>query len=70
MDAELCPDGRESTTMAQLSKAARQMLEDSNCFDEVADDYVSVANSDIVILLTRTAVEDLNRQARERAELA
>lgn len=56
--------------MAQLSEAARKMLGDSNCFDEVADDYLSVANSDIVILLTRTAVRDLNRQARDRDEFA
>lgn len=54
--------------MANLSERAKQWLEDSNCFEEIADDMLSLANSGIQILLSRKAVEDLNRQAREAQE--
>ena len=52
--------------MATLSAKAKEMLDQSNCFDEIADDCLSVANSGILILLSTKAVADLNRQAREQ----
>ena len=54
--------------MATLSERAKQWLKDSNCFEEISDDMLSLANSDIQILLSKKAVEDLNRQAREAQE--
>lgn len=54
--------------MAKLSERAKQWLENSNCFEEVSDDMLSLANSGIQILLSKKAVEDLNRQAREAQE--
>lgn len=50
---------------AKLSAKAVEWLNASNCFDEVSDDYLSVANSNIVILLSNKAIADLNRQAKE-----
>jgi hypothetical protein len=52
--------------MATLSKAALSMLEDAGC-TEVADDYIMLFNSSVVVLLSHRAVSDLNRQARDRA---
>lgn len=52
--------------MAALSKAALSMLEDAGC-TEVADDYIMLFNSSVVVLLSHRAVSDLNRQARDRA---
>ncbi len=54
--------------MAKLSELARQWLEASNCFEEVSDDMLTVADSGIQILLSSRAVEDLNRQARDAKE--
>lgn len=54
--------------MAKLSERARQWLEDSKCFEEVSDDMLTVAESGIQILLSKKAVEDLNRQARDAQE--
>lgn len=54
--------------MANLSESAKHWLEESNCFEEISDDMLSVANSGIQILLSKRAVEDLNRQAREAQE--
>lgn len=50
---------------AKLSERAKEWLEQSNAFEEVADDYLLVANSGIQILLCKRSVVDLNRQARE-----
>lgn len=49
----------------KLSEKARQWLEASYCFEDVSDDALTIANSGIVILLCKRAVEDLNRQARD-----
>lgn len=54
--------------MANLSELTKQWLQDSNCFEEISDDMLSLANSGIQILLSKKAVEDLNRQAREAQE--
>lgn len=54
--------------MAILSKAAHQMLDDAGC-TEVADDYIVLFNSDVLILLSNNAVRDLNKQAKEKHEL-
>jgi hypothetical protein len=54
--------------MAILSERAKQWLQDSNCFEEIADDMLTVANSGIQILLSKKAIEDLNRQARDAQE--
>ena len=54
--------------MAKLSERAKQWLQDSNCFEEVQDDVLTVANSGIQILLSHRAVADLNRQARDAQE--
>jgi hypothetical protein len=51
--------------MANLSERAKQWLEDSNCFEEISDDVLSLANTGIQILLSAKAVVDLNRQARD-----
>lgn len=48
----------------RLAKKTWQWLEDSNCFEEISDDMLSLSNSGIQILLSNRAVEDLNRQAR------
>lgn len=53
---------------AKLSERAKEWLEQSNAFEEVADDYLMVANSGIQILLCKRAAEDLNRQARDAQE--
>lgn len=52
--------------MANLSKAAKRLLEDAGC-TEVADDYIVLFNSDVRVLLSHRAVSDLNQQAREAA---
>lgn len=54
--------------MAILSERAKQWLQDSNCFEEISDDMLSLANSGIQILLSKKAVDDLNRQARDAQE--
>ena len=51
--------------MSVLAKRTIEWLEESNCFEEVAPDYLLLANSGIQILLGNRAIEDLNRQARE-----
>lgn len=51
----------------KLSEAARRLLESAGC-SEVADDYVILGSTDLRILLSRRAVEDLNAQARDEAE--
>ena len=53
--------------MSILSQAARQMLDEAGC-TEVADDYVMLFNSDVIVLLSHNAVRDLNRQAKDRVE--
>jgi hypothetical protein len=52
--------------MAKLTKAAIKLLEDAGC-NEVADDYVILGDTDLRILLSSSAVKDLNAQARESA---
>lgn len=51
----------------KLSQAAIQLLKDAGA-TEIADDYVVIGNTDLRILLSRRAVEDLNAQARELNE--
>ena len=48
----------------KLSKAAIKLLEEAGC-SEVSDDYVILGSTDLRILLSQRAVEDLNTQARE-----
>lgn len=55
--------------MARLSKKALEWLEQSNCFEEVTDTMLSLAETGIQILLSSKAVQDLNRQACELDEL-
>ena len=49
----------------ELTDAAIRMLKDAGC-SEVADDFALIGNIDVMVLLSNQAVEDLNRQARER----
>lgn len=51
-----------------LSAGAKDLLKEAGC-NEVADDYVILGSTDLRILLSRKAVEDLNLQAREKADL-
>lgn len=51
----------------KLTKAARKLLEEAGC-NEIADDYVILGDTDLRILLSSEAIEDLNAQAREQAE--
>lgn len=51
----------------KLSQAARKLLEQAGC-SEVEDDYVILGSTDLRILLSRRAIDDLNAQAREAAE--
>ena len=46
--------------------AATKLLRDAGC-SEVADDYVILGTTDLRILLSKRAVEDLNAQARDTA---
>lgn len=52
---------------ATLSQAAYKLLSEAGC-SEVADDYVILGGTDLRILLSRRAVEDLNAQARGEQE--
>ena len=47
-----------------LRQAAMKLLRDAGC-SEVADDYVIIGTTDLRILLSCRAIEDLNAQARE-----
>lgn len=51
----------------KLTKAARKLLEEAGC-SEIAEDYVLLGNTDLRILLSDAAVDDLNAQAREQAD--
>ena len=51
----------------KLTKAAKTLLEEAGC-SEIADDFVVLGQTDLRILLSDAAVEDLNQQAREQAE--
>ncbi len=53
----------------KLTKGARKLLAEAGC-TEIADDFVVLGSTDLRILLSNAAVEDLNAQARELAELA
>jgi hypothetical protein len=50
----------------KLSQKAHEWLTASNCFEEICDDMLTLAESGIQILLSQKAVQDLNRQAREQ----
>ena len=52
----------------KLTKAATKLLEEAGC-SEIAEDYVLLGNTDLRILLSDAAVDDLNAQAREMADL-
>ncbi len=54
--------------MSTLSERAKRWLEESNEFSVVADDHLVTGSGGITILLSKRAVEDLNRQAREVEE--
>jgi hypothetical protein len=49
---------------ATLTQAAHQLLSSAGC-SEIADDYVVLGGTDVRILLSERAVEDLNSQASE-----
>lgn len=51
--------------MVELSKQTIAWLQASNCFEEISNDMLSLANSGIQILLSDEAVQDLNRQATD-----
>jgi len=51
----------------KLSQAAHKLLEEAGC-NEIGNDYVILGSTDLRILLSRRAIEDLNAQAREAAE--
>lgn len=53
----------------KLTKAAKKLLEEAGC-SEIADDFVVLGQTDLRILLSGAAVEDLNQQAREQAEFS
>lgn len=48
----------------KLRQAARKLLEQAG-FSEIADDYVILGSTDLRILSSKRAVEDLSAQARE-----
>lgn len=50
----------------KLTKAAKKLLEEAGC-NEIADDYVILGDTDLRILLSDAAIEDLNAQASEQA---
>jgi hypothetical protein len=50
----------------RLTNKATKLLEEAGC-NEIADDYVMLGNTDLRILLSDGAIEDLNLQAREQA---
>lgn len=52
----------------KLTKAAKKLLQEAGC-SEIADDFVVFGQTDLRILLSDAAVDDLNAQAREMAEL-
>ena len=52
----------------KLTKAAKKQLQEAGC-SEIADDFVVLGQTDLRILLSDAAVDDLNAQAREMAEL-
>lgn len=52
----------------KLTKAAKKLLQEAGC-SEIADDFVVLGQTDLRILLSDAAVDDLNAQAREMAEL-
>ena len=52
----------------KLTKAAKKLLQEAGC-SEIADDCVVLGQTDLRILLSDAAVDDLNAQAREMAEL-
>jgi hypothetical protein len=54
--------------MAKLSQAAKQLLEDAEV-REFDDDFIVIGNIGVTVLLSDRAVEDLNRQARQRQEV-
>jgi hypothetical protein len=51
--------------MAKLSQAAIEMLHDADV-RELDDDFIVIGNIGVTVLLSHRAVEDLNRQARDR----
>ena len=52
----------------KLTKAAKKLLQEAGC-SEIADDFVVLGQTDLRILLSDAAVDDLNAQAREMAVL-
>lgn len=50
----------------RLTKKATKLLEEAGC-NEISDDYVVLGDTDLRVLLSETAIEDLNAQAREQA---
>lgn len=51
----------------KLTKGAHKLLEEAGC-SEIDDAYVVLGQTDLRILLSDAAVEDLNAQALEQAE--
>lgn len=55
------------TKPKKLTKAAKKLLEEAGC-SEIDDAYVVLGTTDLRILLSDAAIDDLNAQAREQAE--
>lgn len=49
---------------SMLSKVVIKLLEEAGC-SEIADDYVILGSTDLRILLSKRAIDDLNAQARD-----
>lgn len=52
----------------KLTKAAKKLLEEAGC-SEIMDDYVVLGTTDLRILLSDAAIDDLNAQARDQSEV-
>jgi hypothetical protein len=50
--------------MAKLTQAAVKMLEDAGC-NEISDDLIVIATTDVRVLLSHRAIANPNEQARE-----
>lgn len=51
----------------KLTKAAKKLLQEAGC-SEIADDFVVLGQTDLRVLLSDAAVDDLNAQAREQTD--
>lgn len=49
----------------RLTKKAAKLLEEAGC-NEISDDYVMLGSTDLRVLLSDAAIDDLNAQARDQ----